>query len=90
MAIVVRQTTTNTTTAVPVLQMAGAEGPITVVVRNNDGTNAAWLGAAGVTATTGLNLPANTTLPPLQLGSGDDLYALAAAGTPVIQVLTRT
>jgi hypothetical protein len=95
-----RQVVTNASTAVPLLIAGQSEGRVTVFLENIDGTaaNFVYVGGPGVTSTTGWRLAAGgagtvqaggSVLGPLELGSGDDLYGIAAAGTPTVHVLTR-
>lgn len=88
MAIATRQTTTGGTATV-VFSFPTSIGAQTVLVRNDDGANAVYLGGSNVTAANGLKVLANTSVS-LLLGCGDDLYGLAAAGSPVVMVLYRT
>jgi hypothetical protein len=77
------QVTTSATSASPLAQ--GVQGP--VVVANHDATNAVFIGPKTVTAsgaTGGLRVAPGqvVTLPPIW----DDLWGIAAAGTPVVSV----
>lgn len=46
------------------------------------------VGGAGVTTVLGTKVAATSGTLTLELGPGDDLYAVAAAGTPTVRVLT--
>lgn len=89
MAIQTRQVATNATSAVPLEIEGQVEAAVTVFVRNDDATNAVYIGGPGVTATTGFKIPISSTVGPFSVGSGDDLYVISAAGTPTVHVITR-
>lgn len=89
MALQTRQVTLNSSTAVPILVGPMVDRNGSVYIRNDDAVNDFFVGPAGVTATTGFRVPKATTVGPFNFGSGDDVYAISAAGTPVAMVLTR-
>jgi len=88
------QIATNTSTAVTLnplgvnkeLRNAIPKSGGTLILRNSDATNAVSIGAAGVTAGTGYRLLALQTLVITHV-ERIDLYAIAVAGTPVVDVL---
>lgn len=58
----------------------------TLVLRNNDATNQIAIGASGVTAGTGYRLLPGAVLVIPEI-TRIDLYAIAVAGTPVLDIL---
>lgn len=75
----------------PVVVVTGRGGGRRVWIRNA-GANEVYLGPADVTAASGFELAAATSLPaPIDLGPDDDLYAIcAAAETTTLHVLTAS
>lgn len=62
----------------------------TVVVQVPSGAaNSIYVGGSGVTTSTGMEIVAGSSLS-IDLGPGDDLYAVAAANTTVQLLLTRS
>ncbi len=59
-----------------------------VVIKNQDATNSANLGGSTVTTTTGFELKAGQQVGPFMITGNAVLYAIAAAGTPRVDVLT--
>lgn len=58
----------------------------TALVKNNDAAITVYLGGSDVDTTDGFPLPAGSTLV-IDLGRGDDVWAVAASGTPTVSVL---
>jgi hypothetical protein len=75
-------------TAATLLSAAETDTPAgaRLVVRNSSATTSVFLGGAGVTASTGLELPSATQLP-WTLDLGEALYAAVVVGTVVVHVL---
>ena len=48
---------------------------------------AIYIGAAGVTTTTGLYIDKNSGIPSFRLNPQDELYAIAASGTETVTVM---
>ncbi len=82
-------------------QNATAANPKTVLIQNQDGTNAVAIGginrggpgvdniggaAYTLTTTNGFRIAANSSIS-LTLGPGDSVYGIAVAGGPVVVVL---
>jgi hypothetical protein len=60
-----------------------------VALIRNAGTDEVYLGGSNVTSATGFQLAAATTLPPIPLSSGAEIYAICATGeTATVHVLT--
>ena len=57
-----------------------------LLVRNSSATTSVFLGGAGVTASTGLELPSASQVP-WTLDLGEALYAAVVVGTVVVHVL---
>jgi hypothetical protein len=58
-------------------------GGVVLFVKNTDATNGAALGGSGVTSGTGFRVPAGITVGPLELPSGEQLYAIRTGGADV-------
>ncbi len=61
----------------------------TLVVRNNDATNTASLGAAGVTAGAGFQLAVGATVT-IPLAAGEQLFAIRDGAADVVLSVIRT
>jgi len=75
---------TLSTTAELIASGGSAQNPKTVLIRSPSAT--IFVGGPTVTAADGFPVGVNDTLS-LDLRSGDDLYAIASAGTPTVNVL---
>lgn len=60
----------------------------TVRIRNNSATNPIFLGGSNVSALTGFEIPATTTIT-LELSDGDPIYGVAAGATEVAVLSDR-
>ena len=84
------QTTTLSTTAQKVITFPNTQASVRCYFQNNDATNAVWIGNSTVTtsgATVGLKIAAGATME-LHFDGGDTVWAIAAAGTPSLTVLS--
>lgn len=86
MAVTAARVTVST--AAVALNTAGTAGG-SLTVKNTDATNAADLGAAGVTAGTGFPLAAGATVT-IEVDAGDVLYAIRSAAADVSLAILRT
>lgn len=84
---VTHQRITVSTTAVAL--NTTSSGGNTLFVRNVDASNAADLGSSSVTAGTGLPLPAATTIGPIDVDAGDQLFAIRSGAADVILAVVR-
>lgn len=64
-------------------------GGTVLFVRNTDATNGVALGGSGVTAGTGYRMAAGVTVGPLELPSGEQLYAIRTGGADVVVDVLR-
>jgi hypothetical protein len=79
---------TVTTTAAKLEDEGQEMAGDTVFIRNTDAAISVFLGGSGVTNTTGFELKAGQQIGPLAFDSADaPLYAVAASGTPRVDVL---
>lgn len=65
---------------------AGYIGAYSLLVRNRDAAASVFIGGPAVTAAAGFELLATESMP-LDLESGENVYAIAASGTVVVHVL---
>src|SRR5262249_61296188 len=77
---------TVSTTAVA-LNSAPTEGQV-LIIRNNDGANAADLGGSGVTAGAGFSLVAGATIT-LPVSAGEQVFAIRSSGADVVLSVLR-
>jgi hypothetical protein len=84
-----QQYTTSTSTATLIASVPAdtvRESAGWVYIQNTDMTNAVYVGGSNVSSSNGVSIAHGTGLP-VFLFSGNSLYVIAAAGTPVVAVL---
>jgi len=84
------QATTLGTTAQKVFTFPAGQSSVRCYVQNNDATNAVYIGTSTVTATgatTGIKIAPGAMLE-FHFDGGDSLWAVAAAGTPSLTILS--
>lgn len=84
-----RQLTTSASPQLVLATSSSSSKPAkgsTLVLRNNDATNDVVLGGSTVASGTGYRLKAGQVLV-IPAGVRPDLYAIAGAGTPVLDIL---
>jgi hypothetical protein len=82
------QRVTVSTTAVALNTDVDTRGGTTLVIKNTS-ANAADLGPSTVTAGTGLDLAAGATVGPLELGPGEQLFAIRSAAADATVAVLR-
>lgn len=87
MAIKSSTTTLSTSSALVYRSTNGhAEAPQTLLVKNVDTTITAYVGGEDVTSANGMEVKAGEVLA-VDLISGDEVYMIAASGTPEMRLL---
>ena len=72
----------NATTTAAAVGTSSAN-PFTLVLHNESASNDIFLGAFGVTSSTGFSLHANSTVS-IPMTAGDQLYAISASGSHLL------
>lgn len=83
MAVTSAQVTVSTSAVALNAAETDTVGGVVLYVRNTDATNGAALGGSGVTAGAGFRVAAATTVGPLNLPSGELLYAIRTGAADV-------
>lgn len=89
MAVTSAQVTVGTSATALTSAETDVVGGTKVYVRNTDATNGAALGGSGVTTGTGFRVGATTTVGPLELSAGEQLYAIRTGAADVVLDVLR-
>lgn len=89
MAVTSAQVTVSTTAVALNPAETDTVGGSVLFVRNTDATNGAALGGSGVAAGTGFRVAASTTVGPLELPGGEQLYAIRTGAADVVLDVLR-
>lgn len=89
MATTSGQVTVSTTAVALNAAETDTVGGTVLFVKNTDATNGAALGGSGVTAGTGYRVPAGVTVGPLELPTGEQLYAIRTGAADVVVDVLR-